>query len=85
MIAARDERNMTIDERLQFLVQSTESLHASAQELHSGVIGMREAIVELREIAAEHTRQLQIDAENIRSLANIAAAHEQRLDNLGGR
>jgi hypothetical protein len=49
---------MTIDERLQFLLQSTESLHASVQELHG--------------IVQEHTRQLQIDAENIRRLESIA-------------
>src|SRR5437588_6235045 len=36
---------MNIDERLEFLVRSTESLHASAQELHA--------------IVAEHTRQLE--------------------------
>ena len=62
---------MNIDERLEFLMRSTESLHASVQELHA--------------VASEHTRQLEIDAQNIRSLANIAAAHENRLDNLEGR
>lgn len=68
---------MTIDERLQFLSQSTESLHASVHELH--------AIVEehTKQIQA-HTKQLEIDAENIRRLANIAMAHEQRLDDLKG-
>lgn len=35
---------MTIDERLEFLLQSTESLHASTQELHAA--------------AAEHSRQI---------------------------
>lgn len=70
---------MSIDERLEFLMKSTESLHASTQELHASV-------QELREIAQEHTKQLEIDAENIRRLANIAAAHGQRLDDLeGGR
>ena len=62
---------MTIDERLQFLLQSTEPLHASVQELHG--------------IVQEHTKQLQVDAENIRRLANIAASHEQRLDDLEGQ
>ena len=62
---------MTIDERLQFLLQSTESLHASVQELHG--------------IVQEHTKQLQVDAENIRRLANIASSHEQRLDDLEGQ
>lgn len=68
---------MTIDERLQFLFQSTESLHAPVHELHSVVAQ------QTRQIEA-HTRQLEIDAENIRRLANIAMAHEQRLDNLEG-
>jgi hypothetical protein len=62
---------MTIDERLEFLLQSTESLHASVQELHG--------------IVQEHTKQLQVDAENIRRLANIASSHEQRLDDLQGQ
>jgi hypothetical protein len=56
---------MSIDERLQFLLQSTESLHASAQELHASV-------QELRGVVQEHTKQLQIDAENIRRLESIA-------------
>jgi hypothetical protein len=68
---------MSIDERLQFLLQSTESLHASAQELHASV-------QELRGVVQEHTKQLEIDAENIRRLASIAAAHEERLDDLEG-
>jgi hypothetical protein len=46
---------MSIDERLEFLLRSTESLHASVQEL--------------RAVATESTRQLEkIDAQNIRSL-----------------
>jgi len=59
---------MTFDERLEFLFKSTESLHASTQELHATVL--------------EHTKQLEIDAENIRRLANIAAAHEERIAGL---
>jgi hypothetical protein len=35
---------MTIDERLQFLVESTESLHASCQELHAAMQAMQESI-----------------------------------------
>lgn len=61
---------MTIEERLEFLLQSTESLHASCQELHAAVQG--------------NTRQLEIDAENIRKLADIAKAHQERLDDLEG-
>ena len=36
---------MTIDERLEFLLHSTESLHASCEQLHATV--------------AEHTRQME--------------------------
>ena len=68
---------MTLDERLEFLFKPTESLHASAQELHAST-------QELRAIALEHTKQLQIDAENIRRLASIAQAHEHRLEDLEG-
>ena len=68
---------MTIDERIAFLVQSTESLHATAEE-------MTTQIQEHTKQLQEHTKQLEIDAENIRRLANIAAAHEERLEDLEG-
>lgn len=68
---------MTIDERLEFLFKSTESLHSSAQELHS-------SMQELRAVVQEHTRQLEVDAENIRALAHIAEIHERRLSDLEG-
>lgn len=68
---------MTIDERIVFLVQSTESLHATAQELTAQV---QQLTAQVR----EHTKQLEMDAENIRRLANIAASHEQRLEDLEG-
>ncbi len=58
-------------------MKSTGSLHASAQELH-GIVQEHTKQVQA------HTKQLEIDAENIRRLANIAAAHEQRLDDLEG-
>ena len=61
---------MTVDERLEFLLKSTESLHAQVHELYG--------------ITQEHTKQLQIDAENIRSLARIAESHERRLSDLEG-
>ncbi|MGA8027890.1 MAG: hypothetical protein WB992_12160 [Bryobacteraceae bacterium] len=40
---------------------------------------------ELRGSVADLTRVVEIDAENIRRLANIAAAHESRLDDLDNR
>lgn len=42
---------MTIDERLQFLLQSTESLHANVQELHATVAEQS------RQMEAQNTRQ----------------------------
>jgi hypothetical protein len=60
-----------IDARLQFLLQSTESLHATVHEMTGQI--------------QKHTAQLQIDAENIRRLANIAGAHEDRLEDLDAR
>jgi hypothetical protein len=69
---------MAIDERIQFLVQSTESLHANAQE-------MTASLVELRGTVANMTRALEIDADNIRRLANIAAAPSDNIEDLGAR
>ena len=59
---------MTIDERLEFLRQSTESLHASCQELHAA--------------AAEHTRQL--EASRIRLEAAEARESNLRIAMLQG-
>ncbi|MBV8896490.1 MAG: hypothetical protein JO051_08255 [Acidobacteriaceae bacterium] len=75
---------MTIDERIAFLVQSTESLHATAAALTSQTQELTTQTQELTAQVREHTKQLQIDAENIRRLATIAAAHEERLEGLEG-
>jgi 16S rRNA G527 N7-methylase RsmG len=48
---------MTVDQRLEFLLQSTESLHATVQQMTGQI--------------HEHSKQLELDAANIRSLANI--------------
>ncbi len=61
---------MTVDQRLEFLLQSTESLHTVVQEQLA--------------IVSQHTVQLTLDAENIRALARIAGAHERRPDDLEG-
>jgi len=74
----------SIDERLAFLLTSTESLHASTQELHA--------------IAIKHSEQLEQDgkhilaiAEHVKSvsdavqgLTKIAEAHEDRISDLEG-
>jgi LPS O-antigen subunit length determinant protein (WzzB/FepE family) len=68
---------MTLDERIQFLVQSSESLHATVHEMTGQ---LQEQTKQLQ----EHTKQLELDAQNIRSLANIAGAHQMRLDQIDG-
>ncbi|MGH9581966.1 MAG: hypothetical protein ACRD4O_03395 [Bryobacteraceae bacterium] len=82
---------MTIDERLEFLMKSTESLHASAHELHEAAAKHSEQIEKNSEQIEKNSRQLdtlirvvEIDAENIRRLASIAEAHERRLSDLEG-
>jgi septal ring factor EnvC (AmiA/AmiB activator) len=75
---------VTIDERIAFLVQSTESLHATVQEMAARSVRQDERTDRLDERIAALTRVVEIDAENIRSLANIASAHETRLDDLEG-
>ena len=49
---------MTIDERLQFLVQSTESLHQSCQELHATVQEQGRHLRELDERERKHWRRI---------------------------
>jgi DNA anti-recombination protein RmuC len=75
---------MTIDERIEFLLRSTESLHTNVHELYNNVHELYTSVHELRGIAQEHTTQLQQDAENIRSLARIAEAHGQRISEIEG-
>ena len=67
----------SIDERLALLLQSTESLHAMVLE-QSAQIQRHSEQIQL------HSEQLAIDAENFRKLANIAASHEIRIEDLEG-
>lgn len=90
---------MTIEERLQFLLQSTESLHSTVQELTGNVQeltgnvqdltgklhDLTGVVAELGGSVADLTRVVGINSENIRLLANIAAAHQARLDDLDNR
>jgi ABC-type transporter Mla subunit MlaD len=63
---------MTIDERIEFLLQSTESLHANMQELHGTVAALGSTVDKLHQAVAQ-------DAENIRALARVAELHHERL------
>lgn len=48
---------MDIDERLQFLVQSTESLHQSCQELHATTAEHTQQIAALIQLATSNERR----------------------------
>ncbi len=62
---------MNIDERLESLARRHEALTMN---------------LELQALETQELRKLiEIDAENIRSLARIAQAHENRLDRMEGR
>lgn len=73
---------MTIDERLQFLVQSTESLHASTRELHATVARMSETLDKHTVQIADLLKAAKQDGENIAALARITEAHEHRITDL---
>jgi hypothetical protein len=49
---------MTVDERLQFLLTSTESLHASCQELHAAAEAQARQLRELDERERQHWGRL---------------------------
>ena len=80
---------MSIDERLHFLLQSTESLHSNMESLQSNFRSNVESFqTELRDLKASIDRLhgvVEIDAVNIRRLANIAAAHNDQFEDLGAR
>ena len=68
---------MSIDERLEAL---TMNLELQAREGES----QRQSIHELRLSIQELKNLIEMDAQNIRSLARVAEAHERRLDHIEG-
>jgi len=73
---------VTVDERLEFLLKSTESLHTSVHELYSSMAEVTSSVQALRATAEEHTKQFTIQAESIRQLAVIPASHGDRISSL---
>ena len=67
---------MTVDERLEFLLKSTESLHSTVHE-NTG------QIAEVTGQIAELTRKLDGMANTVSDLALIARDHERRLRDNG--
>lgn len=68
---------MTIDERIEFLMQSIESHDRQIGELTDKVDKVTDAVAKLVSVTNE-------DATAIRTLARIAEAHEQRITGLEG-
>ncbi len=82
---------MTIDERLEFLVQSTESLHATVHEMSGQLQEIAGQVQEVTGQVQTLTGQvgtlveaMKVAGENIRGLTIIAQRHENRLDALDG-
>jgi len=75
---------MTIDERLEFLLQSTESLHSTTLE-HSAQIAEHSAqIAEHSAQIAKLTTRFELVAETMSDLAIAVLHHERRLGRLDG-
>ena len=70
---------MDIEERLEFLRQSTESLHASCQELHAAAVKHAEEMVELGR------RQERLDERERRGRQAIVAGIAAYLETLNGK
>lgn len=72
-------------ERILESVAKRQDEMAARQQYHDEAHERHDAeMKELRELVGEISRNLAIDAENIRRLANIAGAHEQRISDLEG-
>ena len=73
---------MTIDERLEFLMQSTESLHATVaaqqQQIDAWIALTKDGLATL----AEHMAGM---ADSMATLAATVKAHEDRLNGLEGK
>jgi hypothetical protein len=63
---------MTIDERIEALQVTIESLHSNVSELYAAAVVDAERFKQLHAIATK-------DGEHIRALARIAEIHERRL------
>ncbi len=75
---------MTVDERLVFLLQSTESLHSSLEELHGtvrdlkAVVGRHDGQIEKLTVKFEQV------ADTLGDLAIAGLNHQKRLGKLDG-
>jgi len=75
---------MTIDERLEFLMQSVESHDRQIGELTDKIGGLANKVDQVTDAVAKLVEVTNQDATAIRTLARIADAHERRISNLEG-
>jgi TolA-binding protein len=69
---------MTIEERVEFLMQSTESHDRQIGELTGQIRDLKDSITQLVHVTNE-------DATAIRTLARVAEAHERRISDIERR
>ncbi len=75
---------MTIDERLVFLLQSTESLHSSLQELYGSVQDLKAVVGRHDSQIEKLTVKFDQVAHTMGDLAIAVLNHEKRLGKLDG-
>lgn len=75
---------MTIDERIEFLMQSIESHDRQIGGLTDSIGGLKDSIGELKDSVATLVRVSNQDATAIRTLARIAEVHEKRISDIEG-
>ena len=73
---------MTIDERIEFLMQSIESHDRQIGELTGQIGELKDQIGDLTKAVNKQVNVSNEDATAIRTLARIAEAHEKRISRL---
>jgi hypothetical protein len=71
----KGEAEMTVDERLILLLQSTKALHAKVLQMSGQIQKPSDQVQDHTKRLQEQTKQREVDTAYIRSLADIAAAH----------
>lgn len=79
-----DERLERLTERHEALAQTVELLAIETRELRSAIGDLRVSQEKADQQILKITTAIELDAENIRTLARIAESHERRLTHLEG-
>lgn len=70
------------EERMEFLMRNQESLHANLDRLYETVTRHSEDMTRMDQRIEALLKAAETDGENIRALARIAAAHQERISRL---